>query len=270
MVGFRNVDDARILFGNGGEINHSYEGDMAMAKLLLLAGVDVAVQAEDGMQLIHVACWNNLVEIIRLLLDAGADANCVDRLGRRPLHFVSKFLASDAIRLLVSRGADLEAEMEGNRGRTPLDIASGYPGHIFQVRTLLELGAKVDIESPSSYSPFKSAIVQGNPQIVKALLQHGADPNLRHPEDNSTIALVFASRFGDGADFRPKVEYTISLLFGHGADIRAQDQAGNLILNFLACPMQTNNSYASLRNRVQWISYRIPISKITSKRHRYH
>lgn len=82
--------------------------------------------------------------------------------------------------------------MEGIRGRTPLDIASGYPGHIFKVRTLLELDAKVDIESPSSTPPLKSAIVQGSPQIVKALLRHSADPNLRHPEKNSTIALVFA------------------------------------------------------------------------------
>lgn len=40
--------------------------------------------------------------------------------------------------------------MEGIWGRTPLDIASGYPGHIFKVRTLLELDAKADIESPSS------------------------------------------------------------------------------------------------------------------------
>ena len=115
------------------------------------------------MQPIHVACRNNLIEIIRLLLDAGADTICVDS---RPLHLVSKFLASDAIRLLVSRGADLEAEMEGIRGRTPLDIASGYPGHIFNVRTLLELGAKADIESPSSYSPLKSAIIQSDLQIV--------------------------------------------------------------------------------------------------------
>ena len=145
--------------------------------------------------------------------------------------------------------------MEGIRGRTPLDIVSGYPSHIFNVCTLLELGAKADIESPSSYSPLKSAIVQGNPQIVKALLRHGADPNLRHPEDNSTIALVFASCFADGADFHPNVEYMISLLFEHVADIRAQDREGNLILHFLAYPTQPDKSYASPRNRAQSISY---------------
>lgn len=46
---------------------------MAVAELLLLAS-----QAEDGMQPIHVACGNDLIEIFRLLLDAGADAKYVD------------------------------------------------------------------------------------------------------------------------------------------------------------------------------------------------
>ena len=56
-VDSRNVEVARILLGNGGEINHSYEksrsawtnlhyatsrGDMAMAEILLLAGIEVA------------------------------------------------------------------------------------------------------------------------------------------------------------------------------------------------------------------------------------
>ena len=52
-------------------------------------------------------------------------------------------------------------------------------------------------------------------------------------------------------------EYMISLLFEHGADMRAQDREGNLILYFLACSMQTDKSYASLRNRAQSISYLI-------------
>ena len=230
-----------------------------MAEVLLLDGVDIAGQAVDGMQPLHVACNkcrdHRLTEMIRLFLDTGADANCVDRIGRRPLHLASMRKNPQAIRLLVNRGADLEAEIGQIRGRTPLQIASGCFGNISSVRTLLELGANVNIEPPSSYIPLEAAVFGNELEIVKELLQHGADPNLQCAGNTETIVIRYASwtfNLGFGA-----CNEILMTIVKHGADIHAQDRAGNQVLHFLALCTPGQLTTTSHRSTEQLIRYLI-------------
>jgi ankyrin repeat protein len=114
---------------------------------------------------------------------------------------------------LIAEGATLNTQRFG--AENPL-AAAAAAGHVEMVRLLLDKGA--DPKSPCDYggsSAFLAAVKQGSVEIVTEMLARGADANQRNFRRET--ALMFAA----GAKNLPLVE----LLLEKGADIDARDNA---------------------------------------------
>ena len=120
------------------------EGGLHVAELLLERGVHVNTRREGNFTPLHVACHFGKLEIVQLLLDHGADANAETEGGLKVLHQVSfgpYECQEDGVRvaeLLLEHGAEVDTRDKDHS--TPLHFASRY-GKLEMVRLLLDLGA---------------------------------------------------------------------------------------------------------------------------------
>ncbi len=147
----------------------------------------------DKTLLFHAAARHDL-PTMELLLDAGADPNAIAPRshGIAPIHGAALHpgaAAADAVALLHSWGADPDAADKG--GVTALHMAV-RARHLDVVAALLRADASVDVEDRGRRStPLRRAVAhtgrsgtagKGDEvlQIIRLLLEHGADPNHRN------------------------------------------------------------------------------------------
>ena len=62
---------------------------------------------EHGRTQLYNACWNGQVAVARLLLDKGAEVDRADKDGVTPLYIACRKGRVDAARLLLDNGADV-------------------------------------------------------------------------------------------------------------------------------------------------------------------
>jgi ankyrin repeat protein len=123
--------------------------------------------------LMYAALYGD-AETVRMVLDAGADPNVQNDAGATALMWAVDDLEKTT--LLLKRGADVNALSED--GRTPLLIATGYHGAGEVVKLLLEHGADPSVKAPSyrgPISPLRQAAELGDDVVLRLLLERGAD-----------------------------------------------------------------------------------------------
>ncbi|EDW02834.1 ankyrin repeat domain-containing protein 49 [Drosophila grimshawi] len=91
-------------------------------EILQLDADMVNARDNDGYSPLHRACYNNFVDIARLLLQHQANPNARTELGWTPLHSACKWNNADCAQLLLQFGADINAESDGQQ--TPLHITA--------------------------------------------------------------------------------------------------------------------------------------------------
>ncbi len=123
----------------------AYEDDVARARALVAAGADPdAVNDYGSFPLAEAANIGN-PEMIDLLLDAGADPELANADGQTALMVLARTNKVDAAQLLIDAGADVN-RAETWRGQTPLMWASAQ-GQPEMIRLLMEAGAEPDVRS---------------------------------------------------------------------------------------------------------------------------
>jgi ankyrin repeat protein len=152
------------------------------AELLRHSGADPNVQWLVGNTPLHSAASLGDVEMVQELLDMGADVNFQNERGESPLDYTCRnphqaddtfpIILGNVTQLLLDRGADINART--NDSWTPLHTAVHY-GYIEVVRVLLEHGADVGSEDKQGKTPFTLA-KEGHYEIMKLLLEHGTRP----------------------------------------------------------------------------------------------
>ncbi|WP_339045825.1 ankyrin repeat domain-containing protein [Candidatus Mesenet endosymbiont of Agriotes lineatus] len=149
------------------------EGYIEIAELLLEHGADVAFAArssfaewKDDNELAIFAAAKGYTKILELLLNRGVSAN-LKRNSDTLLHLALEKGHTGVVALLLKHGADINAKCV--LGRSPLDhaICKKYKEI---VRLLLERGANANLTD----SVF-SAAYNGCSKIMELLLRHGAD-----------------------------------------------------------------------------------------------
>ena len=196
---------------------------------LLAAGAD----PNGGMSLqpgVHTVLYDRaqlgLAEVLEVLLRRGADPS------RHPgaVAIAAHFGHHDAVRVLLDHGAEPDDQ---DRGAPALAAAAAF-AHLNVVEVLLAAGAK-DLdralacacgESILSASPDLSEDLDRRVALVRLLLARGADPNAPGRAGSTWTPLHWAARGG-------AVEL-VDLLVGAGAELEAQDVAGETPLFFAA------------------------------------
>ena len=222
-------------------------GHKEIVELLIAEGADVNAQDDKfGMTpLLMAAVGIETVlapverETVELLIANGADVNALivsgpsEFKGKTPLDLAKRH--PELTDLLRKHGGKTGAELEGGepvaeaakpeptKAKAP-DISiikAAQEGNIEAVKQHLAAGADVNAKDENGWTPLNSAAVKGRNQIVKLLIEKGADLNAGTP-------LIYAATDGHME--------VIELLIANGADVnaKANDQLGGTALHMTA------------------------------------
>lgn len=251
----QHLDVARVLIDRGAEVRSASRdgftplmfvargGDVDAARLLLARGASANDTAADGGTALLVATVRGHVELARYLLAQGADPN-TEAAGYTPLHWA----AGKWEGMLTSKDAGIVAPPG------EWQTLAGVPtraGKIDLINALLAAGAhpnaQVTKDPPRfGYSLFKMnlagatplllAAMVGDVEVMRLLVAHGADPQLRTKAGMSP--LIMAAGFGrvtgeTRVDQQMAVE-AIRALLEWGADINETNPVGDTALHAAA------------------------------------
>ncbi|KAM4730702.1 ankyrin repeat and SOCS box protein 11 [Anableps anableps] len=159
-------------------------GYYACAKFLLENGANAEAVSADGTTPLFNSCSSGSGACVRLLLQHGASVHNTHQLAS-PLHQAAKKGHRECLDLLLSSGAQIDFEMPDVG--TPLYVACMAPAAEC-VEVLLRSGANVDSGCGQS-SPLHAAVCAGKADIVKLLLDFGADRASRNAEGKTPLDL---------------------------------------------------------------------------------
>lgn len=215
-VNRRNMDAVRALLEHGADVNakESEGGQTALmwavanrnpeiVKLLLGHKADTHAQSKGGSTALLFAAQQGDVESARALLDAGADPN---ESGRR-----------DGLSPLVLAAESFSAEVESYNNQVPILLAgrgantnavdaAGYTALHYASGCMPDTNTSCKVELSD----------QKRVEVVKALLAHGANPNVR----------LTRARFGDGVGLKGATPIFFAAASGHAEVARALKAGG--------------------------------------------
>ena len=168
-----------------------------------------------------VALSKRHFSVAELLRKSGALVDLKNRYGWTPLHAAVTSGNVDIMRWLLNYGANVSAR--GNDRRTPMHQAA-YAMDLGAVEVLLEHKPDINLQDTYGDTPLHDVLARvyasnerNVVEIVRRLLEHGADPNIRHRRRRSTPL--------HGASSRGSVEVA-RLLLSYGAKRNEKDENG--------------------------------------------
>lgn len=160
-------------------------------------------------------------KVVADYLGKGMDPNTPDKGGHTALMIASRLGHENLVTLLVDRKADLT--LRSPQGDTALMMAS-LKGHVGVARILVERGVPIRHDG---WAPLHYAAFEGRDEMVRYLLDKGADKDAIAP--NGYSALMLAARGGhtDSARILLQVDADFRIASSDGATALRIAQARN-------------------------------------------
>ncbi|TVU06250.1 hypothetical protein EJB05_49452, partial [Eragrostis curvula] len=152
------------------------EGKVSVMRYLLDHGGDPAIPDASGFTPLHMATENGHHEAVELLLSRGVDVDPLNSRLAVPLHSAAMKSHDKSLKLLLERGADPNRVFLSVY--SPLLMACEARCSLECVKLLVEAGADLNFIMPYGSSPLIAATKEGLTDIVRFLLEAGADPNI--------------------------------------------------------------------------------------------
>ena len=175
----------------------------------------------NGATALHAAVENGHRATVALLLERGAK-QLASMEGVPPLVLALQYRHPDiALALARAKPApDLNVRTPQD-GSSALFVAAGA-GYTTVVRTLLRLGAIVDLANYAGATPLSHAALRGQQSVISLLLEAGASPRLGPPEDGGALHAALRG----GALRGRALAAVVDALLSHGAEARSADSRG--------------------------------------------
>lgn len=206
-------------------------GDLTSAKLLVDAGADVNDADAWGVSATMMAAHAGFADVVELLLERGADPN-VTKPGFTALHAAIMRRHGGMVAALLGHGANANAPIQA---WTPTRRSSRDYNFAPEL-----IGA----------SPYWLAARFNEPDVMRVLLKHGANPLFVHhanyhadepvePRSHITTALLAATGMGGGVAWvqpdrrerEPLMLEAVTIALEHGVDVNAANTDGRTALD---------------------------------------
>ncbi|KAL9083045.1 MAG: hypothetical protein Q9159_006024 [Coniocarpon cinnabarinum] len=256
-------------------------GSLGIVKLLLNKTAPVDARDEDHSTPLHLAVKVEAPECVRLLLMRGANKDAEDDNSRTPIAYAAPFQecawilnygpdreAKDndgetalmrfirrrnvpVIKSLIRQGARHTYQTSKNGERTPLVYASEQ-GYEDIVKLLLEAGADVNFQTSFKDSPLSIAARHGHLEVVRLLLDHGA--NVSSENVGAETPLLEACNNGHDAIGELLVQRgaPVETLLKKGGQTAIHQAAKNGCVKIVAAILAINPLYINLRTESGW------------------
>ncbi len=256
-------------------IDASKRDDAPAVKALVAAGADVNARAGDGSSALHWAAQNDDLAVADALIRKGAKVNAATDLGITPLWIAATNSSTAMINRLLAARADpnIVPPTDG----TPL-MLTAQQGNVEAVKALLAHGANPQArEAAHGQTALMWAVSARHPDVVRALLDGGADVRERSTSWTQTMVLCCQLYEGDYAGVAPVAVggYTPLLFAAQDGDVESaklllaaganpndaapdgssaiviaahagQDDVGKVLLNAGADPNAAGSGYTAL------------------------
>src|SRR5262245_18116323 len=188
-----------LLSGETPLMQAARRGKDAVVHLLLARGANPnAKESNGGQTALMWAIAERHPAVAEALVKGGADIHAKSNTGSTPLMFAAQQGDADTARILLAAGARVDERM-AQTGLTPLLIASAT-GHEAVASQLLDKGADANALDVKGFTSLHYAARDKKAVgVVKALLKHGADPNLRLDQSRPASAVDNPLRQGAAA-----------------------------------------------------------------------
>jgi len=181
-------------------------------------------EANGGQSALMWAISKRQSAVVDELVKGGADVSAGSKTGFTPLMFAAQQDDVDSARILIKAGANPN-EAQPKSGVTPLIVASAM-ANAKTVDLLLDSGAKPDALDANGYAALHKAVRDSDYglnmerkdavlTIVKSLIKHGADVNLRITQDKAKAAEEI--KRGANAFYGKRTAVTVTEILLQGA-----------------------------------------------------
>jgi ankyrin repeat protein len=236
------------------------ENCAACVDVLLAKGADIDLADPDGVSPLHLAIMNANWDLSKKLIEAGADVDQWDIFGAAPLFTAvggrsrndggrasidppNVTTGFEIVQLLLERGANPNMQLffrpanvrgaTNLRGSTPL-IRAANNNDMEVVKLLLEHGADATVYMADRQTPIHAALAgRANEkdaiELIKVLHEAGTDVNVV-----ALIVHIEEVRGGSALHYAVRKRYkdVIRLLASYGADMNLKDQDGLTALDY--------------------------------------
>lgn len=210
------------------------KGDVDLVKRLLDQGADIHHTCDNDWEKtpLIVAAWNGHIGVAATLLAANADPNYGRDSGKTALFYACSAGHSDVVRLLIENGADFRRA--GPRLASPFEAACGA-GDMEIVQLLFDAGEPVDPPPREAWgtgptSALFCAIKSGHENIVKFLLDKGADVSIASKDNSRLTSNLHAATLTHYNPSEPGYEHALS---HHTKVTRHKDEVREHIVRML-------------------------------------
>ncbi|XP_075988672.1 uncharacterized protein LOC142984767 isoform X3 [Anticarsia gemmatalis] len=244
----KHYEVARLLLEHGADPNKRYffgseinlVSDPEYLELLLTFGANPDSRDRAGLTpLMKAARQRKGMDAVLLLISYGADVNAMADARndyRTVMHYAVLSGNPEVVNLLIKQGARVNYECPELSKPSPLDLAI-LKGDVSMLQMLLAAGAQVNASSSVIGSPLHVACsdnITNRKEIVKILLESGADPNLKVYNDEDATQLRPALAEYLASNVEPSAEIVAMLLrYGARVIMKTQFRDPDGILNHL-------------------------------------
>ena len=162
--------------------------NIKMAKLLIEHGSDINIKNKDGKNMIMIACENGNEKMFNLLIENNADINEKSSWGASALIYASEKGNINIMQYLIDNGIDVNGKADDN-GDTPLLWAVTGENPYEASKLLIEKGAEINTTNDSGVAP-ATLLAASVPEVVKLFKDSGADLDTRFVDDDPPIAVA--------------------------------------------------------------------------------
>ncbi|KAG6454649.1 hypothetical protein O3G_MSEX008817 [Manduca sexta] len=244
----KHYEVARLLLEHGADPNKRYffgseinlVSDPEYLELLLTFGANPDSRDRAGLTpLMKAARQRKGMDAVLLLISFGANVNAMADARndyRTVMHYAVLSGNTEVVNLLIKQGARVNYECPELSKPSPLDLAI-LKGDVTMVQLLLAAGAQVNASSSVIGSPLHVACsdnIINRKEIVKILLESGADPNMKvySSEDATQLRPALAEYLASNVEPNGEI---VAMLLRYGARVimKTQFRDPDGILNHL-------------------------------------